>query len=274
MKMWREATALLLALAFPALLLAKVPGPPDMFQKIINVYGSYLPDTKPMQCGDNVLTADEAAMVKTRFSEVAGWPNFRAIYPMGTWETNVSKCRLPLDEDQCHARLEKAGIPFEKVADQHGITNPVKLGPEINGVRLVSKAPLIVECDMALAMGRMTEILSKKDVEEIGIFSLHRPESLYSFHSKGVAVDINYFKAKKWDMGVWVKTWFEKDDKYKTCGADYRISSKRGKFLNDIVCTLWEEKVFTTVLTPNYNAAHNNHFHFDVRPGDNRFYLR
>ena len=39
-----------------------------------------------------------------------------------------------------------------------------------------------------------------KDVEEIGIFSLHRPESLYSFHSKSVAVDINYFKAKKWDM--------------------------------------------------------------------------
>ena len=54
---------------------------------------------------------------------------------------------------------------------------------------------VIVECDMALAMGRMTEILSKKDVEEIGIFSLHRPESLYSFHSKGVALDINYLFA-------------------------------------------------------------------------------
>ncbi|MFH1437780.1 MAG: hypothetical protein ABIJ56_18880, partial [Pseudomonadota bacterium] len=238
MKMWRETTALLMALAFPALLLAKVPGPPDMFQKIINVYGTYLPGTGPMQCGHPVLTAEEAALVKARFTEVAGWPNFRAIYPMGTWETSVSKCRLPLDEDQCHARLEKAGIPFEKVADQHGITNPVKLGPELSGVKLVSKVPIIVECDMALAMAGMAEILSKKDVEEIGIFSLHRPESLYSFHSKGVAVDVNYFKSKKWDMGVWVKTWFEKDDKYRTCDESYRISSKRGEFLNDIVCTL------------------------------------
>jgi hypothetical protein len=32
--------------------------------------------------------------------------------------------------------------------------------------------------------------------------------------------------------------------------------------------------LFNTVLTPNYNAGHRDHFHLDIRPDDQRFYFR
>jgi hypothetical protein len=44
--------------------------------------------------------------------------------------------------------------------------------------------------------------------------------------------------------------------------------------LQAVACDLWESRLLNTVITPNYNEAHANHFHLDLRPGDNRYYLR
>lgn len=269
--MRREITALLMALIFPTILLAQVPGPHTMIEKIIMVHGTYLPSVNPMPCGCKDLDEEESARVSEFFEKVAGWPNFRSIYPMGKWEKDISGCHVPVGAEECRSRLENAGVDFKPVHDRPGITHPVLLGSEINGVRLKSKGDLVVSCDLALSIVRMTEILSEMDAREVGIFSAHRPESSYSFHSLGLALDINFFVSSKWKVGVWVKTNFEKSEKYKTC--NYKTETKKGAFLMDVICALWEERVFNTIITPNYNEAHLNHFHVDVRPGDNRFYI-
>jgi len=270
--MWREIAAVLTPIVFPAIILAQVPGTPSMAGKIIQVYGTYLPSSEPMECGTVQSDPTATARVKTLFGKVSGWPNFRAMYPLADWVVDAGKCRVPTDAKDCYAMLEYAGVSFQPAGDVPGISDPVVLEPVINGVKLKYKNDLVMACDLALAVADMTQALSALDVKEVGVLSLYRPDSTYSFHSLGLGMDINYVRSSSWSTGVWVETAFEKNHKRKTC--KYPTTTKRAGFLMDVACTLHEQRVFTTVITPNYNEAHHNHFHVDVRPGDNRFYLR
>jgi hypothetical protein len=71
---------------------------------------------------------------------------------------------------------------------------------------------------------------------------------------------------------VWLKTDFEKTPELHTCDAKPELGM--GRLLLGVACDLYQERVFNTVITPNYNEGHRNHFHLDVRPGDNRYYIR
>jgi hypothetical protein len=44
--------------------------------------------------------------------------------------------------------------------------------------------------------------------------------------------------------------------------------------LQRIACDLAQSRHVSTVLTPNYNAGHRDHFHVDVRPDDPRVFVR
>jgi hypothetical protein len=271
MRMWREICAMLMALMFPAILMAQVPVPKTMIEKIIRIHGTYLPSPHPMPCGEGPVDKGSLERILKIFNRVAGWPNFRSLYP-GKWEKDIKSCRVPVSAVQCQSLLEWAGADFEMVSGYPGIMNAVLLGPVMNGVKLTYKDPLIVGCDLALAMDSMTRLFAEKGIDEVCIMSAYRPQSQFSFHSLGLALDVNCLRPAGWSAGVWVKTAFEKYDEAKTC--DYTAETKRGAFLLDAVCALWQKKIFNTVLTPNYNEGHANHFHLDVRPGDNRFYLR
>ena len=41
-----------------------------------------------------------------------------------------------------------------------------------------------------------------------------------------------------------------------------------------MACALFESGVLSSVLTPNYNAGHRDHFHLDIRPDDPRSFIR
>jgi hypothetical protein len=255
----------------PCVIAAQQPGSSTWIDKVIEKHGTYLDSTEPMPCGSGGIDDEARLRITALFEKVAAWPNFRAGHTMGTWAQDVASCRVPMSGEQCTKALEEAGVDFTPLGQAEGIETPVRLGTEINGVKLVYKEPSAMDCNLALAVIRMTEVLSALDVARVGIMSLHRPDSKFSFHSLGLAMDMNWFASTAWSGRAWVKTAFEKRKKHKTCG--YSPASKKGKLLMDIVCGLWEEKVFNSILTPNYNAGHSNHFHVDLRPGDNRFYL-
>ena len=44
--------------------------------------------------------------------------------------------------------------------------------------------------------------------------------------------------------------------------------------LHDLVCAAAEAHVFNSILTPNYNPAHKNHFHLELTPDVDWFMLR
>ncbi|MCZ7684525.1 MAG: extensin family protein [Sandaracinaceae bacterium] len=59
---------------------------------------------------------------------------------------------------------------------------------------------------------------------------------------------------------------------HRTCEApddDWRAAA-----LMRIACGLAESRQFSSVLTPNYNEGHRNHFHVDIRPDDPRIFVR
>ncbi len=50
-----------------------------------------------------------------------------------------------------------------------------------------------------------------------------------------------------------------------TCAAP--TANAEDDWLHDVICAIKGDDVWNTVLTPNYNAAHRNHFHVDLTAG-------
>ncbi|HEY0469235.1 MAG TPA: extensin family protein, partial [Polyangiaceae bacterium] len=44
--------------------------------------------------------------------------------------------------------------------------------------------------------------------------------------------------------------------------------------LHELVCAAAEAHLFNSILTPNYNPAHKNHFHLELTPDVDWFMLR
>ena len=54
----------------------------------------------------------------------------------------------------------------------------------------------------------------------------------------------------------------------KTCGDGAQVvEDPDAREMHALVCESAELGLFTYVLTPNYNAAHADHFHMEIKPG-------
>jgi len=85
-------------------------------------------------------------------------------------------------------------------------------------------------------------------------------------HPAGLAIDVARLKKRD---GQWlsVANHFQGKIGAKTCGEGVRnADTPEARELRSIVCEANDLGVFTYVLTPNYNAAHADHFHMEVRP--------
>jgi hypothetical protein len=86
-------------------------------------------------------------------------------------------------------------------------------------------------------------------------------------HPAGLAVDVASFHKKD---GRWITVHhnFHGHIGAKTCGDGVaEPDNPDARELHGLVCEALERGVFTYVLTPNYNAAHADHFHMEIKPG-------
>jgi hypothetical protein len=86
-------------------------------------------------------------------------------------------------------------------------------------------------------------------------------------HPAGLAIDVGLLHKKD---GRWlsVARQFQGHIGDKTCGdGAYLPESPDAKELRALVCEATDLGVFTYVLTPDYNAAHVDHFHMEIKPG-------
>lgn len=270
--MIRRIRPLLPILMVPVLMAAAAVEPTGMFKKIISNHGTYLESAQPMECGDCLDGEASRERVRTWFERVAWWPNFRHMYPLGQWETDVQSCRAPRSAQECLAALQASGVPHEVLDDVDGLFVPVKITGPVEGVKFVQSKDLIVECELAAALPYVARVLSDNEITEVGVLSSYREDSLYSFHSLGLALDVNWMRSSRFLRAMWLKVDYEATPQELTCKA--KTTTPMGKVLQKVACDLWDARVFNTVITPNYNEAHDNHFHFDLRPGDNRYFLR
>lgn len=85
-------------------------------------------------------------------------------------------------------------------------------------------------------------------------------------HPAGLAIDVALLKKRD---GQWISVANDFHGKIgaKTCGDGVRSAdTPEARELRSLVCESNDLGVFTYVLTPNYNAAHYDHFHMEIRP--------
>lgn len=131
-----------------------------------------------------------------------------------------------------------------------------------HGVRY-APAP-IVSCGMALALARFDAAVQSqavlafgarvRSVRHLGTYScrkMARYPGWVSEHSYANAIDIQSFVLESWRT---VKvTSYQKGD-----------AAPEARFLRGLARTLFDEGVFSVVLTPAYDRLHHDHFHLDL----------
>lgn len=172
---------------------------------------------------------------------------------------------LPANEVACRQQLRKLGVTFRDLApiDQGGacrINHPVQVSGLAGNITMQPAATLT--CDMALAFASWTRnelnpsarwryLSGVKTIHQGSSYSCRRIEgtSVASEHSKGNALDVMRIELRNGkDIDVRKPGWF---------------SFREKGLLNNVRAGGCE--YFTTVLGPGYDAAHADHFHFDIK---------
>lgn len=179
----------------------------------------------------------------------------------------------------CTERLAALGVDFDVVtrADSHPnnhpeltchIEEPVVLHPPIHGVDFAyydgSPTPNITAaCNMALALVDTVDDVAARGVVKVLHYGTYNCRviagtSRLSRHAFGDAIDLYGFV-------------FGDGRRYTVVGdfedGDATPESPGGEFLYQAVHRWHDAELWSIILTPNYNAAHDDHFHVDLTPG-------
>lgn len=213
------------------------------------------------------------------------------------WAKHPSTRYGAMTADQCTAELGKRSVSFTRVKEAPGVLAPVRLPKDVGGVtyrtqiasHLRNKNPFdVFDCRLVLALSDFSKILAAHDIDEVLMFSAWRPPSkktwpegkLGTRHPGGLAIDAFRF-GKKLAPGQTERTWIDVEKDFSghigapPCGADApkpAPDTASAKELRSLVCEAADQHIFTSILTPNFDRAHKNHFHLEVTP-DVKWYL-
>ncbi len=197
----------------------------------------------------------------------------------------------PPSTGNCLDDLALSGVPFSSTSAK-GVVDAVNIDGPINGVLFArgetsnpSGDPMA--CEFVKTLFAFADLLKEHGITRVGTLGSYcyrcccswsttnycrgpsDPEpscSSYSNHSWGRAIDIRYFytaDGTKYDINsnsVWVK-W---GDRNTTCTSGLAAQSGFSRTLYEVGCQATIRQIFGSVLTPNYNSAHRNHFHMDI----------
>ena len=194
------------------------------------------------------------------------WTPLDLSQPVGAF-TGRKLAALVGQGEQCRRLLERAGVRFSALAPraplaQCGYSDAVRFAP--GGALRLGYRPgdLGTSCPVAAALAlwewhvvqpAALEHFSSEvaAIEHFGSYSCRRlygrDQGAWSEHARANAVDIGGFVLA--------------DGRRISVARDWRDEGPRGRFLRDVRdggCAL-----FATVLSPDYNRAHSDHFHFD-----------
>jgi hypothetical protein len=206
------------------------------------------------------------------------------------WADTPSARYAALDSRACLAELAKRGVEVELVDRAPGVMAPLRLPSGAGGVLFRTALPAleraqspsdVFDCRLALALADFGEILSTRGVVEVVILSAWRPATEpipegrpVIRHPGGLAVDVARLRlapTKEAPTGRWV----EIDESWAPAlgrppcgeGASHVPDDDGARVLHGAVCEAADKRLFTSILTPNYDRAHKNHVHLEITPG-------
>lgn len=189
------------------------------------------------------------------------WKPFSMQHPIGL-ATKWKLDRIGADPVRCRQTLDDAGLTFTEAPDRSqgfcSTANSLKL----TGPGLAPAAP-VMRCDLALSYAvwrhhvvepaaRQTLGVDLTRVEHVGTYACRtmysREGAQPSNHATASALDVVGFRLKGGGHVSVVR--------------DYRDPGPKGQFLRSV--KKGSCRLFGTTLTPDYNAAHADHYHLDM----------
>ena len=189
-------------------------------------------------------------------------------------ETTVPVPKAPASPDGCMASVRAGGAklspwPLRPMRLQNDVVCEAPDGVAIRrgGAGLRFQPAAKVNCAFALRLARFEQIMQEearnilgspvRSIVQLGTYSCRRMArfpDLVSEHSFANAIDVARFELRKGKSVVVERDWVR---------ADQPATTPASKFLRRLTRRLYDEKVFSVVLTPSYDHHHKNHLHLD-----------
>jgi hypothetical protein len=177
----------------------------------------------------------------------------------------------------CFAELDARHVAY-KHASRPGIQLGVELTGTVGGIAVTSEdQPLVIDCSLAVSLDEAGKYLQALGVDKATFSSAYsrrnvRGTNHASKHSFGLAIDVHTFAGP--EVGsLRVDRDFEQGlgDEVDCVGAPL---TQGGAVLKILQCQLVRSGLFYLVLSPDYDDAHHDHYHLEVKPWSQRAALR
>jgi hypothetical protein len=198
------------------------------------------------------------------------------------WASAPSAKYGAMKKETCLTELRAREIKFLEEEEQPGVMAPVRFVGPVRGVTFRTEleeaerktTPFeVFDCRLALAASDLAEIVAERGFDEIVVFSAYRPPAktwpkgkLATRHPGGLALDVKSVRkrASPGEARVVDRDWTAKRDA-PPCEVPAKASDAE-RDLRAIYCAAKERRIFTSMLSPNYDADHKNHFHLEITP--------
>ena len=176
----------------------------------------------------------------------------------------------------CYDELSARRVDFKRVK-KSGVANPVEITGALGGVEVSGNGPLVIDCSLAVSLDEAGRYMRALGVER-AVFSSAlsrrnvRGTNRPSKHSYGLAIDVSGFTGE--NLGTMrIDRDYEQGlgDAVDCVGIPM---TKGGAVLKVLQCQLVRSGLFHLVLSPDYDDAHHDHFHLEVKPWRERGALR
>ena len=203
-------------------------------------------------------------------------PFHEPLPPKATPASAPAKRYATLSPAACRAEMGKRRLPVLRLrGNVRGIANAVRLPKELNGVRMLvpprSSKWGLLDCRLALVLDDLTKLLAKHDIVAMSVGNFYRPWSrlrkrVKSQHHYGLAADIVSFTLQD-GRKLSVERDFQATIGEAVCGPDavmHEVTDEAVR-LRNVVCDVARAKLFHHMLSPSFDAAHRDHFHWDIK---------
>ena len=216
------------------------------------------------------------------FPETGCRPDYSCVIeerPSESTQTHVCLPHREPDLSDCHYELAARGVAFEPTVVEDDspsthpeltchVEDPVYVKSPLHGVELqyytgVETERVLAACEMAHALTDTVDDVAAYGVVallHIGTYNCRviSDTDTLSRHAYGDAIDIYGFEFDDGTVYTLIDDW-----EHETSNP----SGAGGAWLYEAAYRWYDEMFWNIILTPNYNSAHDNHFHVDLTPG-------
>ena len=179
---------------------------------------------------------------------------------------------------KCLRMLRSLKVPYRRLGRVKGVATPVKIiGTRIGRIQYkhaYNKPVMVMDCRMALAMVRASELLRVNNIKTVVFSNFYSYRNVahskrLSKHALGLAIDIHGFYDKRGRHISVLRDYQRGLGVGKTCEG--QAKTYKARVLRDLVCDMDKSNLFSNILTGDFDKGHLDHFHVSVfHPLDRR----